>query len=247
MKTITIWNLKGGVGKTTTAINLAKGLANKNKKVLLIDVDPQANVTGFYNSNIFYRTFDDYCLGNASVNEIQYSVDNNIDIVPCTIKLAFIEQQIKSLNYINENMLLHNLLENINDYDYCIIDCPPTINSFINNALLVCDELIIPIKIDNNALSGKEATINYVSQFCKGYNVSIKKVKVLFTMRDRNSIDNTIINDFENEDKFETTIRYQAKPVKQSTFDKSNLLDNKSGVAEDYNKFINEFLESEEQ
>lgn len=248
MKVISLLNLKGGVGKTTTAINLAKGLANQNHKVLLIDTDMQSNATLFFLEEKMmkddYKNISELLLDNKPVvNDYIYNVGHNLDIIGSHLKLSNAELMLKSDFSRNQTTVIKSWLKQIN-YDYVIIDCAPTISLLTVNAIMASDEIIIPIKIEYFALQGYQTTKENIELIKNGYDVDVN-YSVLFTMVNRNNIDRSVIENIE-EIKYINTIRNQPKPITLSSFDKVALIDGKaSSVQNDYQNFINEFLERE--
>ena len=143
MRTIAIANNKGGVGKTTSTLNIGVGLANKGKKVLLVDADPQGNLTdNFINKNALQGTIKELIEGNKQAEEvILKSVRNNIDLIPSNNMLNGTETQI--INTISKETLLLRALEPIKkNYDYILIDSAPSLNVLTLNCLTASDEII---------------------------------------------------------------------------------------------------------
>lgn len=246
MKVISLLNLKGGVGKTTTAINLAKGLSNNGKKVLLIDTDMQANATSIFLEEEMqqdsYLSFSD--LLSDEENKIEkyiYSINNNLKMIGADLSIADTELNLRNSFGRDTANILKNNLKNVEaEFDYCIIDCAPTINLITMNTIISSDEVIIPIKIDKFALKGYETTYKNISKVISSYGLNTK-IKVLFTMVNRNNIDKGIIESIPMAH-YESTIRFQAKPITESSFNSSALIDSgDSGVKDDYILFLEEF------
>ena len=158
MKKLSILNIKGGVGKTTSTINLASTLAEEGKKVLIVDIDAQSNSTMLFKAyDIDALSVSDILLDkNINVEDVIKGTDfDNIDVLPSNISLAFTEKKILLDVTRNQQNRLKKALEQVEDkYDYCLIDCPPSLNMITINALVASDEVIVPIKIDKFALDG---------------------------------------------------------------------------------------------
>lgn len=147
-KIISIVNQKGGVGKTTTTINLGAALANESQKVLIVDFDQQANATiglGIDKEEILFDIADFFTHVALLRKAIIHTSVLNLDIIPASIKLASVEESLYSLS--NKEYLLSEKLEQIrNEYDYILIDCPPSLGLIVDNALFASDSIIIPVE-----------------------------------------------------------------------------------------------------
>ncbi|PFK46324.1 sporulation initiation inhibitor Soj [Bacillus cereus] len=185
-KIIAIANQKGGVGKTTTSVNLGAGLAQVGKKVLLIDIDAQGNATtgvGIEKSEL------DQCIYNVLVEDaevqgvIQKTATENLDVLPATIQLAGAE--IELVPTISREVRLQRSLQPIrNEYDYIIIDCPPSLGLLTINALTAADSVIIPVQCEYYALEGLSQLLNTVRLVQKHLNKNLAIQGVLLTMLD---------------------------------------------------------------
>ncbi|MDI9539972.1 MAG: AAA family ATPase [Bacillota bacterium] len=185
-KIIALANQKGGVGKTTTSINLSAGLAYLGKKVLLVDLDPQANSTQGVGArhDIKYSTYD-LLLKNVETEKCILSRKiPPIDLIPATIDLA--GSDIEMANYEEEReRLLKNKLDPIkNNYDFIIIDCPPSLGLLNTNALTAADSVIIPVQCEYYALEGLTQLLSTIRLVQKLYNPHLYIEGVLLTMFD---------------------------------------------------------------
>lgn len=252
MKTISLLNLKGGVAKTTTGINLAKGLANKGKTVLMIDTDMQANATSIFldeeRTSSDFKGFAEILLDEKleDVSEYIYNVDTNLDMIGSNLSVAESELKIRSSFNRNTSNIVNKIVKKVSsNYDYCIIDCSPTINLITLNIIIASDEIIIPIKIDKFALEGYQTTLNNIEQIIDDYELDTE-LTILYTMVNRNNIDKQIM-ELISGNRFDTTIRFQAKPVTENALNNVVLIDDKrdTNVKEDYLSLIDEIINKE--
>lgn len=195
MKTWAIINQKGGVGKTTTCVNLAASLAATKRRVLLIDMDPQGNATmgsGVDKASVEYTSCD-VLLGDASVKEACVHVANiGVDILPANADLTVAEVQL--MNKIGRERQLELALKKVkDDYDYILIDCPPTLNMLTVNALVAADGVLIPMQCEYYALEGLTDLLETIEQIRESVNPDIKLEGLLRTMYDpRNNLSNDV-------------------------------------------------------
>jgi chromosome partitioning protein len=187
VKIISVVNQKGGVGKTTTAVNLATIFAVMNKRVLLIDLDSQGNSSSGLGLKQEQREITSYHLfsGSSSIDQAIYSTEiPNLSIITSNMNLAVAE--IELLDKEDHEVILKNLLSSIiEQYDYIIVDCPPSLNLLTLNALVASDEVIIPMLCDFYSLEGLSHLLKTIEKVEKRLNPKIKIGGILFTMYDK--------------------------------------------------------------
>lgn len=185
-KVIAIANQKGGVGKTTTAVNLGACLAKLNRKVLIVDIDPQGNTTSGIGIN---KADVNYCIYDVLINEVHPKMAiadtgiENLKIIPATIQLAGAE--IELVPTMSREVRLKKALAQIrNEFDYVLIDCPPSLGLLTINSLTAADSVIIPIQCEYYALEGLSQLLNTIRLVQKHLNTSLQIEGVLLTMFD---------------------------------------------------------------
>ncbi|NCO24758.1 MAG: sporulation initiation inhibitor Soj [Candidatus Infernicultor aquiphilus] len=185
-KVLAITNQKGGVGKTTTAVNLSTAMSLYKKKILLIDIDPQGNTSsgiGLDRSKV-KRCIYDVLINQAPIREIiLHSKIKNLDVLPSTIQLVGAE--IELVNYSSRENKLQQVIKSIkDDYDYIIIDCPPSLGLLTLNSLTAADSVIIPVQCEYYALEGIGQLLNTINLVKEILNPSLEIEGILLTMYD---------------------------------------------------------------
>ena len=188
-KIVAFANQKGGVGKTTTCVNMAAYLAYMGKKVLLIDMDPQGNASSGIgiDKNDDIKTLYDVIDNEINVKQLVLRTKvQNLDIIPATVDLAGAEISLVRIPK-REEILKNALLEIGNNYDYICIDCPPSLGLLTINALTACNSVVIPIQCEFYALEGLAQLMNTIKLIKKHLNSNINVEGVVLTMKDNRS------------------------------------------------------------
>lgn len=185
-KIIAIANQKGGVGKTTTSINLSACLAEKGKKVLVIDTDPQGNTTSGFGieKNELDNTIYELILGECPIRDcVIKNVIENVSVLPANVNLAATE--IELIGVERKEYILKNEVDYVkNEYDFIIIDCPPSLNMLTINAMTTADSVLVPIQCEYYALEGLSQLIHTVNLVKERLNPELDMEGVVFTMYD---------------------------------------------------------------
>lgn len=247
-KIIAVVNQKGGVGKTTTAVNISTILAKKGKKVLLIDADPQGNATsGLGVDKNVEKSVYDVIINDAEMEEVLIqSPIKNLFVCPSNINLAGAEVELVSM--LAREQILKNKLENIKDkFNYIIIDCPPSLGLLTINAFVASTSILIPIQCEYYALEGVGQLINTIELVKKQLNKNLYVEGVVLTMHDaRTNLSTQVIKEVKNyfkDNVYKTIIPRNVKLSEAPSFGMPiTVYAPKSKGAKCYEKLANEIL-----
>lgn len=197
-KIVAIVNQKGGVGKTTTAVNLTAGLGIKGKKILIVDVDPQGNTTSGFGINKKEVIYSSYNLitGDKPAEEIIKKTEfKGVDVIPSAMDLAGAEIELSAAE--NRETKLKNALASVREnYDYIFLDCPPSLGLITLNALVATDTFLVPIQCEYFALEGLSQLMSTMRQVKRIYNPTLEIEGVLLTMYDgRLNLTQQVVNE----------------------------------------------------
>ena len=253
-RVIAIANQKGGVGKTTTAINLSACLANLGKKVLALDLDPQGNMTSGLgvDKDEIERSVYDLIIGNAGIEEcISKNVLDNLDVLPSNIDLSAAE--IEMIGIENKEFILKNEMEKIKDvYDFVIVDCPPALSMLTINAMTTADSVLVPIQCEYYALEGLTQLIHTIELVQERLNSSLQIEGVVFTMYDaRTNLSLQVVENVKdnlNQNIYKTIIPRNIRLAEAPSYGMPiNIYDPKSAGAESYMQLADEVIHKGEE
>ena len=248
-RTIAIANQKGGVGKTTTAINLSSSLAAKGKKVLLIDADPQGNATSGFGveKNDLENTVYELLLSECSINEcILSEVIPGVSIVPSNVNLAATEIELIGVD--KKEFILKNEIDWVKDkFDFIMIDCPPSLNLLTINAMTTADSVLVPIQCEFYALEGLSQLIHTVNLVKERLNPDLDMEGVVFTMYDsRTNLSMQVVENVKNnlnQNVYSTLVPRDIRLAEAPSYGMPiNMYDPKSAGAEAYMLLADEVI-----
>ena len=252
-KVISVANQKGGVGKTTTTVNLGTIIAKKGKKVLLIDADPQGNASSGLGveKDVEYSTYDILVNDTKLEDTIQDTIIKNLKVCPANMSLAGAEVELVSM--MSREQRLKEKLDEIKDqFDYIFIDCPPSLGLITLNAFTASDTVLIPVQCEYYALEGLGQLLNTINLVKKHLNKNIEIEGALLTMYDiRTNLSNQVVKEvkkyFENK-VYKTVIPRNVRLSEAPSYGMPiTEYDPRSKGAKSYTKFAREFLKQNEE
>ncbi len=252
-KTIAIFNQKGGVGKTTTNINLAACLALKGKKILVIDIDPQGNTTsglGIDKKGLENTSYEILVNNDMPIKNVIMNTDvKNLDIIPASVNLAGVE--IELIQFDKREQRLKKAIDEIKDnYDYIFIDCPPSLGLLTINSLTAVDSVLIPIQCEFYALEGVSQLMSTISLVRQSFNPRLEIQGVILSMFDgRTNLSIQVVEEVKKYFKEKVYVTVIPRNVRLAEAPSYGMpiteYDPKSSGAEAYREFAEEFLELE--
>ena len=248
-KRIAIFNQKGGVGKTTVTINLATGLARRKKKVLLVDLDPQANTTSGYGKEAEGGSVYELLHGELTVEDIILPLEQGLDLIPSSKDLAAFSMEVEE----RSPLLLKEILQPCFDsYDYILIDCPPSLGYLSLSALVAVHSVLIPIQCEYYALEGLSQLTETMEMMRRGMNRELYLEGVLLNMVDkRNNLTKDVameVRNFFKDKVYRTEIPRNVRLAEAPSYGMSIYdYDQLSKGARSFKKWVGEFIKRSEE
>ncbi len=247
MRKICILNQKGGVAKTTTSINMAAGLAIADKKVLLLDLDPQGQVSTYFPIKEFRKDMFEFLTNGADVAECIAHIGKNFDVIVSRRDMR--EAEALLYKQLNGAAILKKKLEGLKGYDYVLIDCPPSVGILTQNALFYCDEVIIPTILEPLSIDSMKKLMKFIGEFGRQTGHHVKVSRILPTMYDkRNRISTNVLAELRNEfyEKVAEPIGINSKLREAPTSQRSIFMyAPSSSGSKDYKRFVNLVIQEE--
>ncbi|HMV44651.1 MAG TPA: ParA family protein [Leptospiraceae bacterium] len=246
MITISVTNQKGGEGKTTTSINLADGLARRGKKTILLDIDPQSNSSSIYTSKADEEKNMFHVFNNKAklASIIKETKTNNLFIAPTTQRLA--EMEAVSANNVDAPFILRDSMEGLTGFDFCIIDCPPSLSIFTINALVASNYVLIPLQAEKFSVDGIVGLQQTITSIKKRINPQLEIIGALITqLKQHTLLTKTIIPILTKYFKVFDSCISDGVAIGESHLARCSIYDynKKCRQAKEYEDFVKEFLD----